>query len=1581
MYFSVIIATSQNRTEWLVNRSLSSVYNQIGIDKSKWKVFIIDDNKDQTEFFKIENSVKLLRNKLNLKSSEFSTVVLKNIRTKFMSGTGAWNTGIFESYKLYPDGWISILDDDDEYLSNHLFECISVIQEDTVAVFQRLVWYNDDNSIMNINLTKENLTAENFFIGNPGIQGSNMFFKTRNIVELGAFDEILPNTTDRDLMIRFLWKNNLDSIKVIKNIGVIHYNHKQQRVNNNLLKKQLGLDLFYKKYKDSFSEEAYRKSLMRAKNYFNYTPKEQIIICMPVKNAERTVKKAVLSVIEQVNTKREIILLVGIDNSTDSSEKILRTMAYQNRNIILINVNFGKVYMIRNFLNEYARKNYPNCVLIGRLDADDIIYRSNTIAQIEKLYDENNFDVLISGNKQVKNGNILEYENRASKKLLQDKFLLEQLFKMTQGNSKEELPSCNTFIKPSVKIEYPDKLSAEDHWFTVLLLMQNKKLNIHIEENLIYCLYSLDGYKSNKNKTLNIYLESRMELYEFYKQKNRILKAQDILVKLGIKVTKYLGIGHEGISFTDRKNVYKVLLPINNETFNFEEGYRRKSFFIDLPKNIRHLYNIELIKTKETLIVKYPFEKGEECINYTEEEAISILVELWQLKIIVLDLKPKNCIRVGGNIKIIDLDGKEYNDNLFLNMCARMYLYANYFDKYSYVEFQKLKRSAINNFELPELKGFRVFVNRVFSNIIFKESKHFNHLVKPNSNEIIEQINPCVNLEDLFFYKIKEQQYLTGVYFYDVLLNSNNYFEPQNLCIGYRKIIPLDKKVTLLIKTCPQDIFTIEENIKHIVKQLSCPNPFYEVVVSVDTKEKNFLREFNNEGTLEELLNILEKLKVRKIIDRIIVYDNSKTKELNKRWFNIESDISHTNSNAPLAPQIYAFEQCKGDYILQMDSDVLIGRKDYNHSFLSDMLSEFQKNQNVLSVGFNIYNKKTNNYFGFSNGGFVPEVRMCLLHKKRIYDLLPLPNCINEKGEPKLTWHRSLLKKQIENEKVSIRGGDHRTFYIHPQNYRKKEPYAWLSILDKVEQNILPNLQYGKFDLEGSLYDWSLPKRKEKIVVVICFRNVRIDRFLRMWYSLMSQNIDDFGIILVDDNSDNGLPYFIDTLIKPHRDRVTFIKKRNQSTRMENVYRAIHYYILDPESIIVMLDGDDALIGNTVLSQVLDKYNAYSADVAVGHFHQTYRIQPHYRYPVDFTNPRKTGGNVWQHLKTFKKYLFDSIPLTYFKHNEEIVKLYKSKWFETCDDFAFMVPIVEMSQQPIQLDYINYYYERDYKKRNDDRDLKEQIIAEILTKPSLSKENIFKGRKTFKPNTNKIEIDITYECNLKCLGCNRSCTQLPTTEAMKFSDIKNFVKESIEIKKKWELINILGGEPTLHPEFIKIIDFIHNEYIMEHSPETILQIVSNGFEERSRVLCEDMKEKYKNVRIDYGSYKTNKVVEYFSPFNDAPIDDEKFKNSDFKKGCWVTSYCGIGLNKDGYYACAVAGGIDRIIHKNMFITKLTEITDENLEKQLNEFCKYCGNFKAYEDNFGNFIPRVEKEPFKNVISKSWKKLYKNSNML
>jgi len=239
---------------------------------------------------------------------------------------------------------------------------------------------------------------------------------------------------------------------------------------------------------------------------------------MPIKNAEKTLHKAISSVLNQKNIKREIILLIGNDNSNDNSLQIINDFL-SNTNIQLLNLNFGKVYLVRNFLNQYARENIKNCILIGRLDADDIITNDYVVSEIESLFEQQNFDVLICGNHQSKDGKILEWKNQPSKMLLDDNFLLNQLEELANGNPKAELPSCNTFIKPTIKIDYPDQVSAEDHWFTVSLLLQKNKLNIHIDENLLYCIYSLDGFQTSNNQKNASYKQSRIELYHFAKNK------------------------------------------------------------------------------------------------------------------------------------------------------------------------------------------------------------------------------------------------------------------------------------------------------------------------------------------------------------------------------------------------------------------------------------------------------------------------------------------------------------------------------------------------------------------------------------------------------------------------------------------------------------------------------------------------------------------------------------------------------------------------------------------------------------------------------------------------------------------------------------------------------------------------------------------------------------------------------------------------------------------------------------------------------------------------------------------------------
>jgi hypothetical protein len=1073
---------------------------------------------------------------------------------------------------------------------------------------------------------------------------------------------------------------------------------------------------------------------------------------------------------------------------------------------------------------------------------------------------------------------------------------------------------------------------------------------------------------------------------------NRQNKALEILQAYKKGNYRYLGEGCEGVVFTDGMKVFKVYDSVLPET---------KLIYLETTRNLLHnaihLYEIEdIILFQGHTILIYQYEDSEPIVSLSEDDFVSFLAEMWQRKLVFSNVKPSNFIRVNGIIKLIDLGFKPYTDNLFLNMCVRSFIHLKYFGQDKYF-IKKLVGSAVNNFELPELKGIQEFVNRVFSTVIFRESwfaiQSFSYRPDDYNENVTEMsFNQLQNLDSLFYTSLAKGLYLNHIEIKDIKLNKSNYFEPNFVRLYYSKIKPFRKTVSLIIKTCPQDYETIYATIKHIVKQLSTPDTFLEKIIAIDTKEKDFTREYTNKGNLENLMPEVNRLTEEQIVDKYIILPTEEIAGINNRWFGIKTDATYctkedcifqADSGVPVTPQLYAFEQAKGEYIFQMDSDVMIARKDLSHSYLEDMVSEMEKNEKVISVGFNIcqnFDIDYKPYFGFESGGFVPEVRIGLFHKERFLSLRPLPNEVDKSGNWKLSWYRSMEQKQKETGFCSIRGGDSRSFYIHPQNYKKTNADVWTTILDRIESGYIPECQQNEFDCAGSYYDWTIPKRTEKLVILCRLRNVEYTRFLKMFCSVLSQTYQDWGMVIIDDASTNGLPIFIDSIIKPYLSKITFIKNRVWQGLMANIYKGIHYFISNPESVVVTIDGDDAVIGNKLFSHIMWYYGFSDADVVIGGTYQTFRLQPHYRYPVNFLYPRENNsGNVWQHIRTFKKYLFDSLEISDLKMTNQnknmIEKVMSDQWIPICTDYATMVPIVEMSKNPVQMDFFTYYYEGPVKTLQR-KELEEQCIADILNKKPKQSFCAFKGRKTFLPNLNKIEIDITYECNLKCIACNRSCSQVPTEEKMDFSNIENFVSESIDLGRKWELINILGGEPTLHPDFERIIEHISEKYISHYSPKTLLQIVSNGFSVETRNILEKTK-KYSNVFVDYNSFKINNKIEYFSPFNDAPIDDENFKNADYSKACWVTSYCGIGLNKFGYYGCSISAGIDRIINETRCgIKHLKDISIENFHEHFLKFCCLCGNFKNYDVNHGNFIPRCEKSPLKNsIVSKSWERLY------
>ena len=94
-----------------------------------------------------------------------------------------------------------------------------------------------------------------------------------------------------------------------------------------------------------------------------------------------------------------------------------------------------------------------------------------------------------------------------------------------------------------------------------------------------------------------------------------------------------------------------------------------------------------------------------------------------------------------------------------------------------------------------------------------------------------------------------------------------------------------------------------------------------------------------------------------------------------------------------------------------------------------------------------------------------------------------------------------------------------------------------------------------------------------------------------------------------------------------------------------------------------------------------------------------------------------------------------------------------------------------------------------------------------------------------------IEINLGYKCNLRCFNCEASCRQAPSQESMSLEQINKFIDESIKQGRKWKIITIVGGEPTLHPQIFDILQQLLL-YKKCFSRDAKIRIFSNGAGEK-----------------------------------------------------------------------------------------------------------------------------------------------------
>ena len=276
------------------------------------------------------------------------------------------------------------------------------------------------------------------------------------------------------------------------------------------------------------------------------------------------------------------------------------------------------------------------------------------------------------------------------------------------------------------------------------------------------------------------------------------------------------------------------------------------------------------------------------------------------------------------------------------------------------------------------------------------------------------------------------------------------------------------------------------------------------------------------------------------------------------------------------------------------------------------------------------------------------EARACLFHRARL--MRSRPWLIHADRRLAVKWCQLLDAKIATGEFRSYRGSGQGLYFVYPPISLKQDPESSMILLDAVERNALPVAQVGRADLQlnasSGLRDFIVPCCKAEYVFIVCGHSISPGRFRRCIDSILNQDLQHWEAIIISDASDELTDQYIRLFCSSShlQQRVTPMYLHWHRGQLANICTAVKHVCANPNSTIIVVDINDCLLGTSALKLVSSKYINDSADVTVGRaldMSKTERSD----LEITFNNPRVChgGGNVWCHLHTFKKYLFDRI--------------------------------------------------------------------------------------------------------------------------------------------------------------------------------------------------------------------------------------------------------------------------------------------------------------------------------------------------
>lgn len=304
---------------------------------------------------------------------------------------------------------------------------------------------------------------------------------------------------------------------------------------------------------------------------------------------------------------------------------------------------------------------------------------------------------------------------------------------------------------------------------------------------------------------------------------------------------------------------------------------------------------------------------------------------------------------------------------------------------------------------------------------------------------------------------------------------------------------------SLSITVARTDILFMMYTIPHLVR--SCNFPFFKRVLVMDTAPLS--QEKVNRpglGTLEDLKACCQKLVDDGVMDEILEIDYSESyrRQTYKKYFGL-SNIrpTHNYKGSPMLGYIFSIEKVPGDYILHLDSDMLLYQKP-GFNWIELGIDLLKRRDDVMFVRpFTGYPMPSEELFqqiqsydydpeGFYKFTFF-SLRAFLLQRSKFEQLNPMPiswRCFKRKwlsnlpprvltsvnnwtGRGKLESWEVIMSRQLKKMHCFRATLAHpEAWTLHPTQHGPEFVDNLPHIIDRIEQGDAPKEQSGYYDLQ-----------------------------------------------------------------------------------------------------------------------------------------------------------------------------------------------------------------------------------------------------------------------------------------------------------------------------------------------------------------------------------------------------------------------------------------------------------------------------------------------------------------------------------